>query len=82
MAANCAPDPRFPHPDRRYPCAWNAVAAIYLEYPNSFLEHSVGMSEDAAPQPDSDAYDAASISVLKGLDAVRTPTRHVYRRHR
>jgi DNA gyrase subunit B len=29
------------------------------------------MSEDNAPPSDSDAYDAASISVLKGLDAVR-----------
>ncbi len=29
------------------------------------------MSDNAEPQPDADAYDAASISVLRGLDAVR-----------
>jgi DNA gyrase subunit B len=37
----------------------------------TLLEPTAGMSENAAPPSDSDAYDAASISVLKGLDAVR-----------
>src|SRR6201995_2440908 len=37
------------------------------------MESLPGMSDNAAPPPESDpeAYDAASISVLKGLDAVR-----------
>ncbi len=35
------------------------------------LEHSAGMSDNASQQPEPDVYDASSISVLRGLDAVR-----------
>jgi DNA gyrase subunit B len=35
------------------------------------MEPTAGMSDNAAPTPESAAYDASSISVLRGLDAVR-----------
>src|SRR5579863_9178947 len=61
---------------QRLPWAYGRRIAIFSSHPDSPSETLAGMSDNAAPQPDSnhangDAYDAASISVLKGLDAVR-----------
>ena len=41
---------------------------MYLEYPNQLLESLVGMSEDTAPQPDADAYDAAGLLQIQGQE--------------
>ena len=72
-AENCCRTRDFPPPEPAdTPVPRNAVAAIYLEYPHNHsgvTRRHVRRHRAAALIPD--AYDAASISVLEGLDAVR-----------
>ena len=71
------PDERFLRPNAKLPLSSGSGRCyISIVLTHTYMESLAGMSDNAAPPPDSDpevgdAYDAASISVLKGLDAVR-----------
>src|SRR5271167_3871915 len=59
-----------------FPLGGRRCSSYITKVPKQLPEFPAGMTDDAAPPPDSAAsngepYDAASISVLKGLDAVR-----------
>src|SRR5690349_11310572 len=71
MAENCCRTSVFPMQNRPKPLCQGRCSGYISRVSKHSLESPAGMSDDTAPQPDSDAYDAASISVLRGLDAVR-----------
>ena len=70
------PDPRLPAPampdgSHAGPGLMPAELTILAVLPDRISESPAGMSDNAEPTPVEESYDASSISVLKGLDAVR-----------